>query len=110
MDAARAEAHLRNLEPAAFAEQDILARDADIVEAHVHMTLRRMVGAEHAHRTEHLPAGRVHRHEDLRMLRLTCSYGIVFDHAVQYLAAWVPGAPVEIFLAFDDSFIAFGQY
>src|SRR3546814_10089300 len=73
MDAARAEAHLRNLEPAAFAEQDILARDADIVEAHVHMTLRRMVGAEHAHRTEHLHAGRVHRHEDLRMLRLTRS-------------------------------------
>src|SRR3546814_13554914 len=81
--------------------------DTTVFRSQVERTLRRMVGTEHAHRTEHLHAGRVHRHEDLRMLRLTCSFGIGFDHADQYPAAWVAGAADEIFLAVDDPFIAF---
>jgi hypothetical protein len=70
MDAARAEAHLRNLEAAAFAEQDVLLRHADIVQLDVHVAARRVVVAEHMHRPEDLHAGRVHRDQDLRLLEL----------------------------------------
>src|SRR3546814_19308113 len=71
------------------------------------MPLRRRVGAEDAHRTEHLHAGRVHRHENLRMLALARCLGVGLEHADQDLAARIAGAADEIFLYVDDPFIAF---
>jgi hypothetical protein len=59
VDPARPEAHLRNLEAAAFAEQHILLRHTDIVEAQMHVAMRGMIFAEHLHRAEDFHAGRV---------------------------------------------------
>ena len=106
MDAPRPKAHLRNLEAPPLTEQDILARHADIFEAHVHMAIGRMVGAEDAHGPEHLHAGRVHGHQYLRMLALARGLGVGLDHADQDLAARVAGAADEIFLAVDDPVVA----
>jgi hypothetical protein len=67
VDTTRAEAHLGDLEAAALAEQHVLVRHAHVVEPHVHVAVRGVVLAEHVHRAEDLDAGRVHRHEDLRL-------------------------------------------
>ena len=70
VDAARAEAQLRDLEAAPLAEEDVVLRHAHVGEAEVHVAVRRVVVAEHVHRAEDLDAGRVHRHEDLRLLEV----------------------------------------
>src|SRR5207344_3319022 len=68
MDTARPEPDLRNLEPAAFAEQDVVLRHANIVEAQMHVAARRVVVPEYVHRSKDLDAGRVLWHENLRLL------------------------------------------
>ena len=42
MDAARAEAALRDLEAAAFAEQDVFLRHANVFEQHLGVAVRRI--------------------------------------------------------------------
>ena len=68
VDAAGAEAQLRDLEAASLAEEDVLLRHAHVREPDVHVAVRRVVVAEHVHRAEDLDARRVHRDEDLRLL------------------------------------------
>jgi hypothetical protein len=41
-----------------------------VVELEMHVAARRVVVAEHVHRPEDLHAGRIHRHQDLRLLEL----------------------------------------
>ena len=106
MDAAGAEAELRNLEAAAFAEQDIFLRHADVVEAHVHVTARRVVVTEHMHRPDHLDARRVDRHQDLRLLLARCGVRVGLHHHDHDLAAWIAKAGDVIFLAVDDPLVA----
>ena len=67
VDAAGAEAHLADLEPAPLAQEHVRPRHAHVVEAQVHVPVGRVVLAEHVHATEDLDPGRVHRHEDLRL-------------------------------------------
>ena len=50
----------------AFAQQHVGIGHAHIVELDVHVAARRMVGAEHMHRSDHLHAGRVHVDEEAR--------------------------------------------
>ena len=47
MDAARAEPPLRDLEAAAFAEQDVRDRHAHVLEVDLAVAVRRVVVAEH---------------------------------------------------------------
>ena len=48
MNATGTEATLRNLEPAAFAKQHVAGRHANVLEVDLHVTVRRIVVAEHA--------------------------------------------------------------
>ena len=68
VDAARAQAALRDLEAAAFAEQQVLDRHAHVLEQHLGVAVRRVVVAEHRQHAHDLDAGRVERNEDLRLL------------------------------------------
>ena len=64
VDAARAEAALRDLEAAPFAEQEVLRRHAHVVERHVAVAVRRIVVAEDRQPAVHLDPRRVARHQD----------------------------------------------
>src|SRR5437588_13059902 len=68
MNAARAEAALRDLEATAFAEQEVLDGDLDILEQHLGVAVRRVVIAEHRQHPLDCDAWSVERHEDLRLL------------------------------------------
>jgi hypothetical protein len=59
VDAARPEAALRDLEAAAFAEQHVGRRDPDVLEHHFHVTVRRVVVAEHRQVTHDRHARRI---------------------------------------------------
>ena len=50
VDAPGPEAALRDLEAAAFAEQDVVDRHAHVLEQHLHVAVRRVVVAEHVER------------------------------------------------------------
>ena len=106
MDAARPEPDLRNLETAALAEQHVILRHPDIVEAQMHVAARRMVVAEHVHRPEDLDAGRVLGHEDLRLLLARRRVGIGLHHHDHDLATGIAEAGDVIFFAVDHPLVA----
>jgi hypothetical protein len=60
-----AEAALGDLEAAPRTENDVVLRHAHVIEAQVHVAVRRIVHGEHLHRTQDLDPGRVHGHENL---------------------------------------------
>ena len=62
---------LSNLEPAPFAQNDVLGRDAHIGEPQVHVAMRGVIGTEHLHGPQHLDArcvGIHHKHGVALML------------------------------------------
>ena len=61
MNAPWAEPSLRDLEPASFAEQQVLRRHAHVIEPHFEVTVRRMVIAEHRQMPHDGDAGRLRR-------------------------------------------------
>ncbi len=65
VDAARAKAQLRDLEPATLAQQDVVLWYADVGETNVHMPVRGVVFTEDLHAADDLNAGSVHRDQDL---------------------------------------------
>ena len=71
VDAPRPEAALRDLEAAAFAEQDVRCRHAHIFQLQLHMPVRRIVVAEHRQVAQDLDALRFSRHEEHRLLAVT---------------------------------------
>ena len=106
VDAAGAEAYLRDLEAASLPEQDVLLRHAHVGEAQVHVAVRRVVLAEHVHGTEDLDAGRVHRHEDLRLAVVGRCLGARHHHDDHDLAARIAGAGDVVLLAVDHPLVA----
>src|SRR5690606_32849524 len=68
VDTARAKPSLRDLEAAAFAEQDMIRRNAYVLELDFGMAMRRIVIAKDAEGALHIDAGRIHRHDDHRLL------------------------------------------
>ena len=70
VDAARAQAQLANLEAAALAQQHVLRRHAGVVEADVHVAVRRVGIAEHLLAADDLAPRAVERHQDLRLLQV----------------------------------------
>ncbi len=106
VDAARAEAALGDLEAAAFAEQDVGRRHAHVGELHFGMAVGRVVVAEHRQVAQHLDAGRVHRHQDHRLLRMLGRFGVGLAHEDHDLAARVVGAGGPPLAAVDHVVIA----
>ena len=62
------EAPLRDLETTALTEQHVRRRDAHVLELDLSMTMRRIVEPEHRQRPLDSYAGRIHRHENHRLL------------------------------------------
>src|SRR5712675_2016079 len=106
MDTAGPEADLRDLEAAAFAEQDVVLGYPDIVKAQVHMAARRMVVPEHVHRSDDLDAWRVIGHQNLRLLFAPRRVRIGHHHHDHDLAAGLAEAGDVIFLAVYHPFVA----
>jgi hypothetical protein len=90
MRPARPEPQLRDLEAPAFAEQHVLLRHPDIVEAQMHVAARGMVVPEHVHRADDLDAGRVLWHQDLRLLLARRRVRVGLHHHDHDLAAGIP--------------------
>ena len=75
----------------------------------MHVAVRRIVGAEHLHALDDLDAGRVHRHEDLRLLLVRVRIGVGAHHDDHDLAARVAGARGVELRAVDDVLVAVGH-
>ena len=106
VDAAGTEAALRNFEAAALTEQNILRRYAHIDEIDLRMAVGRMIVAEHGQLTQPPDAGRVHRHEDHRLLAVKRRGRVGLTHEYQDFAAWISGAGGPPLAAVDHVVIA----
>jgi hypothetical protein len=106
MDPARAETALRDLEAAAFAEQNVFLRHANVFQQHLGMAMRRVVKAEHRQHLLHLDAGGVERHQYLRLLLVLRRLRIGLAHQDRDLAAGIADARRPPFAAVDDVVIA----
>ena len=107
VDAAGTEAALRNLEAAALAEQQVFLRHAHIGEDHFGGAVGHAVEAEDRQRTLDLDAGRVHRHEDHRLLLVAVRIArIALAHEDADLAARVGGVGRVPLVAVDDVVVA----
>ena len=92
MDAARPEAALRDLKPAAFAEQHVGNRHANVGELDFGMAVRSIIKAKHRQHADHFNARRIKRHEHLALLRMTLGFKIGFAHHNGDFAARVTNA------------------
>ena len=107
VDTAGPQPSLRDLETAAFPQQHIRRRHADIPEDHFRRAVRHPVESEHRQRTAHLHAGRVHRHEDHRLLLVAVRIiGIRLSHEDADPAARIGRVGRVPFVAVDDVGIA----
>ena len=92
VDAPWAQPTLGNLEASAFAQQDVLLGHPGVVEAQVHVAVGRIVVAEDGHRFDDLHAGRVLRHQDLRLLAMRWRVRVGLHHRDHDLAARIASA------------------
>ena len=106
VDPARAEAHLGDLEAAAFTEEDVRLGDPDVVETDVQVAVRGIVFTEDGHGAELLDTGRVGRNEDLRLSLVGRSVGVGDDHHDHDLAARIASARGPVLLAVDEPLLA----
>ena len=106
VDAAGAEAALRDLEAAPLAEQHVGGRHAHVLEQDLGVAVRRVVVAEHGQRPHDRDAGRVHRHEDHRLLAVARPVRVGPAHQDRDRAARVHGAGGPPFAAVDDVVVA----
>ena len=106
MDASGAEPALRDLESAAFAEQHVSGRHANVLEQDLRVPVRRVVEAEHRQHALDAHAGRVHRHEDHRLLLMLRRVGVAATHEDRDAAARVAGAGDPPLAAVDDVLVA----
>ncbi len=107
VDAARAEAALGDFETAPFAEQDVGNGYAHVLEIDFAVAVRRMVVAEHAERAHAGDSGRLHRHQDHRLLVVPAGIvGIGLAHEDEDLAARIGRAGGPPLAAVDHVVIA----
>ena len=62
---------------------DVVLGNSNVRKFQVHVSVRRIVHREHAHRAQDLDAGRVHGHENLRVLLVSCILWVCFYHTYQ---------------------------
>ena len=86
VNATRPEASLCDLETAAFAEQHVRCRNADILEQDFGMAVRRVVIAEHGKHAQNFHTGRIERHDDLRLLPMLLGVRVGLAHDDRDLA------------------------
>src|SRR5215471_8412865 len=106
VDAPWAQPPLRDLEPAALAEEDVRGRHSDILEDDLGMAVRRVVIAEHAQGPDDRDARRIHRHEDHGLTLVRRRLGISEPHENGELAALIHGAGGPPFAAVDEIVVA----
>ncbi len=106
MDAARAQAPLRNLKAATLAQDHVLDRDFHVLELDFAMAVRRVVIAEHRQHAQDLDARRIGIDEDLRLGAVAAAFGIGLAHHDHDLAARVADARRPPLAAVDDIVIA----
>ncbi len=106
VDTARAKAPLRDLEAAAFAQQHVGDRHADVLQFHFHVAVRRIIITEHRQVAQDGDARRVHRHQDHRLLRVALRFEIGLAHHDGDLAPRIAHARRPPFAAIDHIFIA----
>ena len=92
MNAPGTEPSLGNLESPSLAEQHVRGRHAYVLERHLAMPVRRIVIAEYRQHPAHGDAGRVHRHQDHRLLLMPGRGGIGLAHEDGDAAARVAGS------------------
>ena len=102
------EAHLRDLEAAAFAEQDVLLRHPHVVERRCMWPCGASSWPNTCHRADDgRRPGEVDRHQDLRLAELgRRRVGAGLDHEDHDLAARVAGAGDVVLLAVDHPLVA----
>ena len=95
------EASLRDLEAAALAEQHVRRRHPHVVEHDLGMPVRGIVEAEDRQHPLDADAGRIHRHQDHRLLLVPWRVRVAAAHEDGHAAAWIAGpgdpplAPVD---------------
>ena len=94
---APARAALRNLESAAFAKQHVRRRHADISKCDLGMPVRRMIVAEDAKHALDFHSGRVHRHQDHRLLFVRWGRGSVLPMKMAILQRGSPAPEIHHF-------------
>jgi len=88
MDPPGCQAELGNLEPRPLAQQDVAVGNTHAREPDVHVTVRRIVVAEHIHRTDALDTRGVHGHEKPRLAETGPARRHHHEHN---LAGWIAG-------------------
>ena len=106
VDAARPKAPLRDLEPAAFAQQHVRGGDADVVELDFHVPVGRIVIAEHRQVADDFDAGAIEFHQHHRLLGVLLGFEIGLAHHDRDLAARITCARRPPLGAVEDIFIA----
>ena len=106
MDAARPQTALRDLEPAALAQNHVRDRHAHVVERHFGVAVRRVIVAEHRQHAHDFHARGVARNQNLRLLQM--AVGVVrggLAHEDQDFAARVAHAGRPPLASVDDVFV-----
>ena len=106
VNAAGTEPALRDLEAAAFAEQEVARRHAHILEQNFGMPVRRIVKAEYRQHAQHFHAGHIQRNENLRLLLVTGAARVGLPHDDGDLAARIADAGRPPFAAVDHIVVA----
>ena len=106
VDAARPEAALRDLEPAALAQEDAARRHTHLVEANFHVAVRRVVVAVDVQRALDGHAFGIKRHQDHRLLAVAIFLGVGLAHQDSDLGARVARARRPPLAPVDDVVVA----
>src|SRR5260370_16250600 len=93
MDAAGTEPALRDLKAPALAKQDIAGGNADVLQQHLGVAVRRVVETQHREHLLDLDAFGVERHQDLRLLLVARRVRIGLAHTARDLSPGISAAP-----------------
>ena len=101
------EPSLRDLEPAALAEQHVRRGNPHVVEHDLGVAVRGIVEPEHRQHPLDADAGRIHRYQDHRLLLMSWRGGIAAAHEDRHAAARVAGPGDPPLASVDDVLAGF---
>src|SRR5262249_21496383 len=107
MDASRTKTSLRDFKSAAFSQQHVGGRHANVGVTNFRMAMGRVVVAKDRQQALNFNARRVRGHEDHRLLGMPRRGRIGLTHEDRDLAAWIAGARGPPLTPVDDVFVAF---
>ena len=103
------EPSLRDLEPATLAEQQVRRGHANVLEHDLGVPVRGVVEPEHGQRTHDPHAGRIHGHQDHRLLLVARRAGVAPAHEDGEPAARIAGTRDPPLAPVDDVVIAISR-